>query len=275
MEEFGSAVEAMADTRPAIAILETVRENTGAQLWWKQAFDVRPGALIWVAAPEETWTALGDVVLEAAGIDSAGAEERKSTYVEVLKQALGAVARALSEKAGHDVSCVDGLEEEAPSDAETCHLSIRLKDRDLPAFTLRFSADLLACLDSQAAPEPEPETEEAPAPSQTVTLPGLEMTERAIGTLGLLLDVELPVSVSFGRTQLRIRDILKLISGSIIELDRSISEPVDVIVNNCVVARGEVVVVEGYYGVRIHEVMSRRERLMESRRFLLPATHKP
>jgi flagellar motor switch protein FliN len=76
--------------------------------------------------------------------------------------------------------------------------------------------------------------------------------------------------VSFGRTRVRIQEILKLITGSIIELDRSIAEPVEVIVNNCVVARGEVVVVDGNYGVRINEVMSRRERLQESRRSLLP-----
>ena len=71
------------------------------------------------------------------------------------------------------------------------------------------------------------------------------------------MDVELPVSVSFGRTRVRLQEILKLITGSIVELDRSISEPVEVIVNNCVVARGEVVVVDGNYGVRISEVMSR------------------
>ncbi len=79
--------------------------------------------------------------------------------------------------------------------------------------------------------------------------------------MDLLLDVELPVSVSFGRAQLLLKDVIKLTTGSIIELNRSISEPVDVIVNNCVIARGEVVVVEGNFGVRVHEVVSRQERL--------------
>jgi flagellar motor switch protein FliN/FliY len=77
----------------------------------------------------------------------------------------------------------------------------------------------------------------------------------------LLLDVELPVSVSFGRAHLPLKDVLKLASGSIVELNRSVAEPVEVIVNNCVVARGEVVVVEGNYGVRISQIISRRERL--------------
>ena len=69
--------------------------------------------------------------------------------------------------------------------------------------------------------------------------------------LDLLLDVEMPVSVSFGRAQLPLKDVIKLTTGSIVELSRSVSEPVDIIVNNCIIARGEVVVVEGNFGVRI------------------------
>jgi flagellar motor switch protein FliN/FliY len=79
--------------------------------------------------------------------------------------------------------------------------------------------------------------------------------------MDVLLDVELPVSVSFGRAQLPLKEVLKLTTGSIVELNRAISEPVEVIVNNCVIARGEVVVVEGNYGVRIHEILSRDKRL--------------
>jgi flagellar motor switch protein FliN/FliY len=77
----------------------------------------------------------------------------------------------------------------------------------------------------------------------------------------MLLDVELPVAVSFGRTHMALKEVIKLSTGSIIELNRTITEPVEVIVNNCVVARGEVVVIEGNYGVRIQQIVSRSERL--------------
>jgi flagellar motor switch protein FliN/FliY len=80
-------------------------------------------------------------------------------------------------------------------------------------------------------------------------------------TMDLLMEVELPVGVSFGRAQMRLKDAIKLTTGSIVELNRSISEPVEIIVNNCVIARGEVVVVEGNYGVRIKHIVSREERL--------------
>jgi flagellar motor switch protein FliN/FliY len=80
-------------------------------------------------------------------------------------------------------------------------------------------------------------------------------------TFDLLLDVALPITVSFGRTSLQIREVLKLNTGSIVELERFVTDPVEVIVNDCVIARGEVVVVDGNYGVRINQLASREERL--------------
>jgi flagellar motor switch protein FliN/FliY len=73
--------------------------------------------------------------------------------------------------------------------------------------------------------------------------------------------VHLPVSISFGTAQLALRDVLKLSSGSVVELNRQPEEPVDVIVNDQVIARGEVVVVDGNYAVRIQEIVSRQQRL--------------
>ena len=72
-------------------------------------------------------------------------------------------------------------------------------------------------------------------------------------TMELLLDVDLPVSISFGKTQLPLKDVLKLTTGSIVELNRGVNDQVEVLVNQCLIARGEVVVVEGNYGVRIQE----------------------
>ena len=79
--------------------------------------------------------------------------------------------------------------------------------------------------------------------------------------MDLLLDVDLPVSISFGKAQLPMKDVLKLTTGSIVELNRSVSEQVEVLVNQCLIARGEVVVIDGNYGVRILEIASRQDRL--------------
>lgn len=79
--------------------------------------------------------------------------------------------------------------------------------------------------------------------------------------LDLLLDLEMPVSISFGSTRIALKDVVKLNTGSIVELNRALSEPVDVVVNNCAIARGEVVVVDGNFAVRISEVISKQDRL--------------
>ncbi len=76
-----------------------------------------------------------------------------------------------------------------------------------------------------------------------------------------LMDLELPLAVTLGRAVLPIEDILKITSGSLIELDRSVGEHVDLMVHGTIVARGEIVSVKGNYGVRIKEIISRQDRL--------------
>jgi flagellar motor switch protein FliN/FliY len=78
--------------------------------------------------------------------------------------------------------------------------------------------------------------------------------------LDAILDIELPLIVRFGRTELPLRTLAHLGPGSLIDLGRSADDPVDLLVSNRVVARGEVVVVGGNYGVRVLDVVSPRER---------------
>ena len=79
--------------------------------------------------------------------------------------------------------------------------------------------------------------------------------------IDMLLDVELPVSISFGNSEMQLKDVLKLGAGSVIELDKSVNDPVTVIVNHKPIAKGEVVMVDGNYGVRILEVDSTADRI--------------
>ncbi|HJT88763.1 MAG TPA: flagellar motor switch protein FliN [Bryobacteraceae bacterium] len=72
--------------------------------------------------------------------------------------------------------------------------------------------------------------------------------------LELLMDMEMPVLIRFGSTRILLRDLLRMDLGSVIEFPRLPNDPVDVIVNGRVVARGEVVMIQGNYGVRVTEV---------------------
>jgi flagellar motor switch protein FliN/FliY len=79
--------------------------------------------------------------------------------------------------------------------------------------------------------------------------------------LDLLLDVNLPISIELGRTTMKIKEILALGPGSVVELKKLAGEPVDLLVNNNIVAKGEVVVVDENFGLRIVSLLSREERL--------------
>ncbi|WP_019391825.1 flagellar motor switch phosphatase FliY [Priestia filamentosa] len=83
--------------------------------------------------------------------------------------------------------------------------------------------------------------------------------------LDMLLDVPLDVTVELGRTRRSVREILTLSSGSIIELDKLAGEPVDILVNNKLVAQGEVVVIDENFGVRVTDIVSQRDRLNKLR----------
>jgi flagellar motor switch protein FliN/FliY len=135
-------------------------------------------------------------------------------------------------------------------------MEISLRGSPLGKLYVGWSSDL-----EQLIVPPKPPDAETKESGAGAAAPGdLHAAEKS-KTFDLLMEVELPVSVSFGRAQLPLRDVLKLNSGSIVELNRTISDPVEIIVNNCVIARGEVVVLEGNYGVRIQHVISREERL--------------
>jgi len=79
-------------------------------------------------------------------------------------------------------------------------------------------------------------------------------------SLDLIMDVEVPISVELGRKEMPIGQILELGPGSIVELDKMASDPVDLLVNNKLIARGEVVVVDENFGIRITVVVDPKQR---------------
>ncbi|MEL6868222.1 MAG: flagellar motor switch protein FliN [Pseudomonadota bacterium] len=79
--------------------------------------------------------------------------------------------------------------------------------------------------------------------------------------LDLILDVKVSLALHVGSTQITIRDLVSLAEGSVVALDRAAGEPLDVMVNGTLVAHGEIVVVDGQFGVRLTDVISPAERI--------------
>ena len=94
-----------------------------------------------------------------------------------------------------------------------------------------------------------------------------EETEKAVGlkkstrNLDLILDIPLTVSVELGRSRILINDLLQLSQGSVVELTKLVGEPLEVLVNQKLVARGEVVVVNEKFGIRLTDIVSPLERV--------------
>lgn len=89
----------------------------------------------------------------------------------------------------------------------------------------------------------------------TAAAPTLGETDNSNITLDAVSDIPVNVSVVLGKTQMAVNQLLKLGRGAVIELDRKVGEPIDIFVNNRLVARGEVVVVEDKIGVTMTEII--------------------
>lgn len=235
-------------------------------LCWAQKFNLFKEPLVQIAVARETGIEIGARALRSVGIEEPDEADSRTTYIELLTQALGGFTRHLSEQCGSEILLESGAEVPVAAAASGSPFSFQTLQIQGPGdwnatFYIRIEPILLHTLGG-GAPESAGPSDEAPSTSLSMTVPvGAAVAAAPAHAFDLLLDVELPVSISFGRTQLPLKDVIKLNTGSIVELNRTVSEPVEIIINNCVIARGEVVVVDGNYGVRIQHIISRAERL--------------
>jgi len=245
-EEFSRVVETHTKQRPDVAHArveepEQWEKNAANLLWWKQETDNGEGFGIWIGAEEPCWSALGSA--------SEDGGDPKKAYFELVKQANQSVAATGG--FSKPLRWREGVAEQAPPALETLELlevRITLGGKTLPA--------LLAGIDraAQILEASGGVAREADAARQSAVAGPSAMLSR-------LMDLQLPVTVLLGRAVLPIRDVLKIASGSLIELDRQIDDYVEVRVHGTVVARGEIVSVRGNYGVRIKEIISRQDRI--------------
>jgi flagellar motor switch protein FliN/FliY len=257
-------VASMADQKPDVHWDAGGEPPAGAELlWWEQPLQGVPGATVWVATPKSTWEYAGTLTLKAAGLETVETNEARNTWLEILGQSLSGLSRSIGALLGREVTCENGTEHAPEANPEAAaSVSLTFGDSLQSPLWIGFSPKLVALMSEPAGGDT---TEALAAPVSGRA----DVTRTGRGdippTMDLLLDVELPVSVSFGKTEIPMKDVLKLTTGSIVELNRGVNEPVEVLVNHCLIARGEVVVVEGNYGVRIQQIISRSDRLRSVR----------
>ncbi|MBN1593853.1 MAG: FliM/FliN family flagellar motor switch protein [Candidatus Coatesbacteria bacterium] len=234
-------------------------------------------------AKKETAKAFVEVVLGAPidGDDEDLSEDSLDAYLELVNQIYGKVNLSFSEASGSTVSTgpftlfdreSQDLADVVPDGNSFCaELGVSVAEKFDAAFLFIYSDtsveqlaaagdassefsldDIIAEAQAENAATAGPPP---PAPAPTVTA---EMDDR----MKAIMDMEMPVRVRFGGTQMYIRELLQLGAGSIIELNKSVDTPVDLVVNeDLVIARGEVVVVDSNFAIRITEVKSKAERI--------------
>jgi flagellar motor switch protein FliN len=166
--------------------------------------------------------------------------ETKTTLLDWMRRAASAVPAHLQRRPDQQFQ-VDFTDSPLDNPAATFWLQIETGDANPIVVEVRMDGKCVLSLQSMK----NVSVAEIPSPA-----------EFAASKMGMLMEVELVVKVRFGGRRMLLKDILDLCAGSVVELDQEVQEPVDLLLDGKLIARGEVVVVDGNYGLRITEVLS-------------------
>jgi flagellar motor switch protein FliN/FliY len=187
-------------------------------------------------------------------------DEHREAVVELFRQVAGMAASSLKPLWGEVPLRVESSPG-APSWPSSLTSWLRAgKEKATDALVeLNLSAALTAALVAAAEAARQAPAQPAAAPVAAAAAP-LSPPTAAQGEakLELLMDVELAMTLRFGSRRLLLREILDLCPGAVVELDRQVKDPVELMLDGRLVARGEVVVIDGNYGLRVTEVISAR-----------------
>ena len=180
-------------------------------------------------------------------------DTHKDAFAEFLRQVSGQAAIVWKLVAGGETEITFQEQSDAvfvPAQSTT----VTVEGEKFPQVSLRFFVNsVLFDALSVAAPAPVPATTDVP--EALPTIPGA-----VPANLELLLDVELQATIRFGEREMLLREIFGLTPGVVVELNQTVSEPAELLVAGRLVARGEVVVVDGNFGLRVTEVASPGKR---------------
>ncbi len=242
------------------------------------------GDLFWVA--EKPVALQCAQLLKSETLDPAieFTDSHRDAFAELLRQVAGSVATVWKQETGNEIE-IKFQSGDFTSINSPFNAALRLSGEKVPdlPLSLLLSPELCESL-SAAPPEPKPvvepvpttepvqaslpekETEsaqrftflaEAPPPPRSPQPPTASPSP---SNLDLLLDVELEATIRFGRHEMLLRDIFGLMPGAVVELDQMVNEPAELLVAGRLIARGEVVVVDGNFGLQVTEVASVGQR---------------
>lgn len=223
-------------------------------------------------------TAIGDMMLGGEGIEKEEMDDDDlDATKEIISNILGSFSTALGgqksmPKLNFNVDDIRYIESTGNIDF-TGLAKLYVYDMGIQSTTdhIAFATDAnvegaLGNPSTPAAPEPSSAHQEAPAsPAPAFHSVETSLSNDEIRNIELIKDVRLPVRVRIGSKRMLLKDVLSMDIGSVIELDQLANDPLEILVGDKVIALGEVVIIDGNFGVQISEIGSKRERLEKLR----------
>jgi len=177
--------------------------------------------------------------------------EQSEALLKFVEAGMGKFSSAVAEEYGTFTSVVSTASESASDSVNTAEVTAADDGGNRVSMLMYLNPVLAEALSlferKKSADESNGKSVEAVGEKEPAPNPGQQ-------NLQLVMDVELNVTLRFGQRQLSLREVLELTSGSVIELDRQVEEPVELLLEGKVIARGEAVVIDGNYGLRVTEV---------------------
>lgn len=214
-------------------------------------------------------TALGDMMLGGEGIEKEEMDDDDlDATKEIMSNVLGSFSTALSgQKSMPNLSfTVDDIRYVEPTGDVSFDGFSRLfvynigiqSTTDFVAFAIEKALE--SSIDGEVKEEPKKDTIIAESPAKE-SVQNHNLSNDEMRNIDLIKDVKLPIRVRIGSKKMLLKDVLSMDIGSVIELDQLANDPLEILVGEKAIAQGEVVIIDGNFGVQISEIGSKRERL--------------
>jgi flagellar motor switch protein FliN/FliY len=248
-ESLASVVESMTAPRPKIEVSAPAAPGWEEGLAWRgQRLSLLEQPSFWIGAPAKSWDSLGRLILSAVGVEDAADNDIEATCRDVLAQTSSMVAAQLTRQFGEAITAGNAPADSQPEGggATVFRWSLNAGSMSMEGTAVWADAFLQRC----AAFTPAVAAAGSGSAGSS-TASGGENAQFGGRPAASIPRLDLRVVFMLGSTTLPLREIFKLNIGSVIELNHPATEPAEVVIHGRVVARGQVVVVNGNYGLKI------------------------
>jgi flagellar motor switch protein FliN/FliY len=256
LESLGAASLHASWSAPLAESVAPVTPESTAVASWFEARGSVSGSATWLC--EKSVAVQFAQLLQSEPCDPTAkfSEMNRDAFAEFLRQVAGQVSTDWKTETDRELELfLDSAEH--PEISPALAATLKITSDKFPELTLQLFLNDALCA---ALAAPAPEKAEPVADTERVDPLANGFVEGSFPNLGLLLDVELEATIRFGQREMLLREVFGLMPGAVIELNQLVNEPAELLVAGRLIARGEVVVVDGNFGLRVTEVAVAAQR---------------